>query len=208
MGCISDNLICQMSGFQGATWSLKTGHQVTHLAIERELVEAIRRGHLSIGYSKIPRPLWRSVGQLQGAGCFLDVFVRRYCSVSVTEASFREWEVPGGWLQRKRLGVFGGRVSVTEGGGAFQSWLGYTIGDAAREKREKNQTEAIVEGGNEREREQRRFREKEAKENRGGFWRRRLRKTEEVSGENKGSIVSSSRELWERGDPWSLGESC
>ena len=35
-----------------------------------------------------------------------------------------------------------GRASLAAGeGGAFQSWLGYTIVEAAREKREKNQTE-------------------------------------------------------------------
>ena len=53
-----------------------------------------------------------------------------------------------------------------------------------------------------------RGRKKQKKKTEEVFGKKRLRKTEEVSGENKGSIVSSSRELWKRGDPWSLGESC
>ena len=36
---------------------------------------------------------------------------------------------------------YGGASLAAGEGGAFQSWLGYTIVEAAREKREKNQTE-------------------------------------------------------------------
>ena len=67
LGCISCNLFCQMSRFQGATWSLKTGHQVMHFAIEREMVEAIRIGHLLREYSKSCRPLVSGGGWPFGA---------------------------------------------------------------------------------------------------------------------------------------------
>ena len=111
MGCISYNLFCQMCGFQGATWSLKTGHQVTHLAIERELVEAIRIGHLSIGDSKILRPLWRSVWQLQGSRLLFGR-VERYWGVFVREErAFTGGQVRGERRDKLREGEISGEAS-------------------------------------------------------------------------------------------------
>ncbi|RVX02382.1 Transketolase, chloroplastic [Vitis vinifera] len=72
-----------MSRFQGATWNLKIGHQVMHLAIERELVEAIRIGHMLRGYSKSCRSLVSGGGWPFGAEIGWQLG-RRYSPVSGT----------------------------------------------------------------------------------------------------------------------------
>ena len=71
-----------MSKFQGATWSLKIGHQVVHLAVGRELVVAIRMLHVRRIFGRSvyfvledSRPLVRALVQevlwQTGGGCFL-----------------------------------------------------------------------------------------------------------------------------------------
>ena len=102
LGCISYNLFCHMSRFQGATWSLKTGHQVTHLAIERELVEAIKIGHLSRGYSENPPAVMEERLAAAGeAGCFLDVFVERYFKIQGFSESVEAREAGSAFRMRE-----------------------------------------------------------------------------------------------------------
>ena len=103
-----------MSRFWEATWSLKTGHQVVHLAVGRKLVVAIRMRHVRRIFGKSmysvledSRPLVRVLVQevlwQTGGGAFWECCREIFWGwLLLLEGRFFFGESPG-WLHRESL---------------------------------------------------------------------------------------------------------